>query len=185
MSGESAALSALLVRSAHGDIEAFGGVYDHVAGPILGVATRVLRNRALAEEVAQEVLVEVWQSADRYVPEWGSAFGWVMTIAHRRAVDHVRRTQSRADRDARAARLNWTGEYDEVAEEVQTSMEHAAVQRCLDSLSGVQNESVQLAYFGGLTYREVAERLNTPLGTIKTRLRDALARLRDCLGGAL
>lgn len=185
MSGEPSALATLLERSAQGDAEAFAGVYDQVAGPVLGVARRVVNNAALAEEVAQDVLVEVWQSAHRYVPERGSAFGWVMTIAHRRAVDRVRRTQSSADREERAARLNPGDDHDQVAEEVEAGMERAEVRRCLDSLSELQQESVRLAYVGGLTYREVAEHLDTPLGTVKTRLRDALARLRDCLAGVL
>jgi RNA polymerase sigma-70 factor (ECF subfamily) len=142
----------------------------------------VLRQVELAEEVAQEVLLEVWQQAPRFDPGRGTGFAWVMTMAHRRAVDRVRSVQSAADRDMRVGQRSVEREHDEVAEAVEDRLEAEAVRECLDALTELQMESVTLAYFGGFTYPEVAEQLGTPLGTIKTRMRDGIIRLRDCLG---
>ncbi|GAB3125766.1 sigma-70 family RNA polymerase sigma factor [Streptomyces calidiresistens] len=175
-------LAELLGRVARGDREAFEGVYDLVAGPVLGLVRGVLRDPAQSEEVAQEVLVEVWRGAARYRPERGAAMAWVMTMAHRRAVDRVRSAQAAGDREHRAALLDHTPAYDEVTEEVEHRLEREQVRRCLRGLTEVQRQSVTLAYYRGLTYREVAELLALPLGTVKTRLRDGLIRLRDCLG---
>jgi len=175
-------LAELLQMSARGDVAAFEKVYDTMAGAVLGLATRVVRNHALAEEVAQEVMVDVWRSAARYAPRRGSARSWIMTIAHRRAVDRVRSEQAATERDVRVASAQATTPFDEVAEHVQTHLEHEQARRCLDTLTEVQREAVRLAYYDGYTYREVAELLDTPLGTIKTRLRDGLIRLRDCVG---
>lgn len=175
-------LGRLLDRCARGDTTAFEQVYDTMAGPVLGIATTVVRNRALAEEVAQEVLVEVWRMSSRYQADRGSARGWIMTIAHRRAVDRVRREQADSDRDDRVARRDEERPYDHVADEVEANVEREQVRRCLDSLTELQRESVALAYYDGYTYREVAQLLHAPLGTVKTRLRDGLVRLRDCMG---
>lgn len=175
-------LGLLLGRSARGDVAAFELVYDQMAGAVLGLATRVIRNRAQAEEVAQDVMVEVWRSASRYAPNRGSARSWIMTIAHHRAVDRVRREQAAADGEGRARSRDELRAFDEVAEQAETNFEHEQTRRCLDTLTELQRESVRLAYYGGYTYREVAQLLDTPLGTVKTRLRDGLIRLRDCLG---
>jgi RNA polymerase sigma-70 factor (ECF subfamily) len=172
-----------VVRSvALGDEDAFELLYHRVAGQVLGVVQRVLRDPAQSEEVAQEVLVEVWRTATRFDPSRGSALTWVLTMAHRRAVDRVRSAQATSNREDRVARRDQQRPFDEVAEQVTDRLEHEAVRRCLDGLTDLQRESVQLAYYGGNTYREVAELLGAPLGTIKTRLRDGLIRLRDCLG---
>lgn len=175
-------LGDLLGRSARGDVAAFEQIYDELAGAVLGVAIRVLRNHAQAEEVAQDVMVEVWRMASRYAPERGSATAWIMTIAHRRAVDRVRREQASTDREKRVATRAEPRSFDEVSEQVETRIEHEQTRRCLGSLTDLQRESVTLAYYDGYTYREVAQLLNTPLGTVKTRLRDGLIRLRDCMG---
>lgn len=175
-------LGLLLGRCARGDAAAFEQVYDTMAGPVLGIATTVVRNRAMAEEVAQDVLVEVWRTSPRYQAGHGSARGWIMTIAHRRAVDRVRHEQAATDRDDRVARRDDERPYDHVADEVETNLEREQVRRCLDSLTELQRESVALAYYDGYTYREVARLLHAPLGTVKTRLRDGLVRLRDCMG---
>ncbi|WP_327174817.1 sigma-70 family RNA polymerase sigma factor [Streptomyces sp. NBC_01335] len=175
-------LQDLLVQVARGDQDAFAQVYDAVCGPVLGLIRTVLRDPAQSEEVAQEVLVEVWRTAPRYQPSRGSAMNWVLTLAHHRAVDRVRSAEASAAREHRAALLDRTPAYDEVTEQVETRLEREQVRRCLRTLSDLQRESVTLAYYRGLTYREVAELLAVPLGTIKTRLRDGLIRMRDCLG---
>lgn len=172
----------LLGRVARGDQEAFTSLYDVVCSPVLGIVRTVLRDPAQSEEVAQEVLVEVWRTAARYRPERGSVMNWVLTMAHRRAVDRVRSVQAAAERDHKAALLDRTPAFDEVSEQVETRLEREQVRRCLRTLTELQRQSVTLAYYRGLTYREVGELLAVPLGTVKTRLRDGLIRLRDCLG---
>lgn len=174
--------AALLARVARGDEAAFEQLYDLLAGPLYGVIRRVLRDHAQSEEVAQEVMVEIWRSAARYSPERGSPMTWAMTIAHRRAVDRVRSAQAAAERDDTVGRRQLVRPFDEVSEQVATRLEQEQVRRCLGSLTDIQRESVVLAYYGGRSYREVGELLETPLGTVKTRLRDGLIRLRDCLG---
>lgn len=175
-------LQELLVRVARGDQAAFAQVYDAVSGPVLGLVRSILRDPAQSEEVAQEVLVEVWRTAPRFQASRGSAMNWVLTLAHHRAVDRVRSAEASAAREHRAALLDRTPAFDEVSEQVETRLEREQVRRCLRTLSELQRQSVTLAYYRGLTYREVAELLTVPLGTVKTRLRDGLIRLRDCLG---
>lgn len=175
-------LEELVAKVAFGDHDAFGRLYDAVAGPVLGLIRRVLRDPAQSEEVAQEVMLEVWRTAARYRPERGAVMAWVMTLAHRRAVDRVRSAQAAADREHRAAAESHAPAFDEVAEQVENRLEREQVRRCLDGLTEIQRESVTLAYYRGYSYREVAEQLGVPLGTLKTRMRDGLIRLRDCLG---
>ncbi|WP_328913605.1 MULTISPECIES: sigma-70 family RNA polymerase sigma factor [unclassified Streptomyces] len=175
-------LQELLAAAARGDQAAFGRLYDAVAGPVLGLVRSVLRDPAQSEEVAQEVLVEVWQTAARFQPGKGSVMTWVTMLAHRRAVDRVRSAQAATDREHRAALLDRTPAFDEVSEQVEARLEREQVRRCMRALTELQRQSVTLAYYHGLTYREVAELLAAPLGTVKTRLRDGLIRLRDCLG---
>jgi RNA polymerase sigma-70 factor (ECF subfamily) len=177
-------LEALLQRVALGEQDAFERVYDLVAGQVLGVVKRVLRDPAQSEEVAQEVLVEVWRLAARFDPERGTAQSWVLTMAHRRAIDRVRSAQASTDREERVAHRDQQRPYDEVSEQVEARLEAEQVRRCLGSLTDLQRESVTLAYYRGCTYREVSDLLAVPLGTVKTRMRDGLIRLRDCLGVA-
>ena len=165
---------------ARGDEDAFRGIFDHAAGPVLGTVRRILRDPAQSEEVMQEVLLEVWRTAARFDPDVGSGAAWIMTLAHRRAVDRVRSEHSAAQRELRAARVSV--EYDEVTEAVELNLDHERVRRCLTSLTELQHEAVTLAYYHGYTYREVAELLGVAVGTVKTRMRDGLIRLRDCLG---
>ncbi|MFB7664055.1 ECF RNA polymerase sigma factor SigK [Kitasatospora sp. NPDC056138] len=175
-------LRELVAKAAFGDQDAFARLYDAVAGPVLGLVRQVLRDPAQSEEVAQEVMLEVWRTASRYQPERGEVMPWLLTIAHRRAVDRVRAVQAAADRDQRAAAQTHTPVFDEVAEQVEGRIEREQVRRCLRTLTELQRESVVLAYYRGFSYREVAGMLGTPLGTVKTRMRDGLIRLRDCLG---
>ncbi|WP_410810060.1 ECF RNA polymerase sigma factor SigK [Micromonospora sp. 067-2] len=172
----------LLSRVARGDEAAFTALYDAVAGKVLGLARRVVRDPAQAEEVTQEVMVEVWRTAGRFDAGRGSASAWILTMAHRRAVDRVRSEQAHTNRAWQVAATESQIPYDEVVEDVTARLEREQVRRCLGRLTPVQRESVTLAYYGGHTYREVAERLKTPLPTVKTRMRDGLIRMRDCLG---
>ncbi|MET8336212.1 ECF RNA polymerase sigma factor SigK [Streptosporangium canum] len=181
-SGEEPGLEDLLAQVALGHEQAFDRVYDLLAGPVFGLARQVVRDRAQAEEVAQEVLVEVWRTASRYDRTRGSALSWVMTMAHRRSVDRVRSAQASADREEKVSRMSGEVAYDQVSEVVTTRLEGERVRRCLGGLTDLQRQAVTLAYYGGYSYPEVAGLLRVPLGTIKTRMRDGLVRLRDCMG---
>jgi RNA polymerase sigma-70 factor (ECF subfamily) len=177
------AASRLLQAVARGDETAFAQLYDLVAPRVHGLARRVLRDPAQAEEVAQEVLLEVWRTATRYDPRRSSATTWVFTIAHRRAVDRVRSEQAGTDRLRRfAATAAPPPPYDEVVDQTTANLEQQQVRHCLRELTELQREAITLAYYAGYTYREVAQLLGIALATIKTRMRDGLARLRDCLG---
>ena len=175
-------LEGLLERVSRGDTAAFEELYERVAGSVFGIIRRVLRDPAQSEEVAQEVLVEIWRSASRFDRARGTATTWIHTMAHRRAIDRVRAAQASHDREERVAVRDHQPAYDVVAEAVVTRLEQEQVRQCLESLTDLQRESVTLAYYGGYSYSEVAGLLDAPLGTVKTRMRDGLIRLRDCLG---
>jgi RNA polymerase sigma-70 factor (ECF subfamily) len=180
--GKAAEPGDLLRAVARGDEKAFARLYDLVAPRVYGLIRRVLRDPAQSEEVAQEVLVEVWRTAARFDPARGSATSWICTIAHRRAVDRVRAEQSAAERLAFVGRAQVDTPYDSVADEVSGRLERQQVRRCLSDLTELQRQAVTLAYYQGHTYPQVAELLGAPLPTVKTRMRDGLIRLRDCLG---
>jgi RNA polymerase sigma-70 factor (ECF subfamily) len=175
-------LEGLLGLVAGGDEPAFAELYQRVAPAVFGLVTKVVRNPAQAEEVTQEVFVELWRTAPRFDPARGTARTWIMTCAHRRAVDRVRSSESAARRDDLAGRRDQGRPYDEVVEQVEASLDREHVRRGLDALTELQREAVVLAYYGGYTHREISELLGVPSGTVKTRLRDGLIRLRDHLG---
>ncbi|MGW1069579.1 ECF RNA polymerase sigma factor SigK [Streptomyces aureus] len=179
--GDAHSVEALLVRAADGDKDAFTGVYQALARPVMGLACRILRDPAQAEEVTQEVMVEVWRTARRYRPERGSAKGWVLTLAHRRAVDRVRHAQAAAQRERRAGVVLAGREHDEVAEAVEDDDERRRAQECMARLARMYRVPLVLAYYQGLTYVEVAAALSAPAGTVKSRMRTGLRLLRDCL----
>ena len=175
-----AELPVLLERVARGERDAFEDLCRHIAAPVFGTVRAVVRDRPQSEEVTQEVLVEVWQCASRFDPGRGSALAWVTTIAHRRAVDRVRSEHRLAERELRAA--SFAVAYDDVVEEAEASLDRERVRRCLRSLTELQREVITLAYYGGHTHRQVAELLGVAIGTVSTRMRDGLIRLRDCMG---
>jgi RNA polymerase sigma-70 factor (ECF subfamily) len=177
-----ASLEELMAAVARGDHRAFEQLYERTSAAVYGTVLRVLRDRAQSEEVAQEVMVEVWKIAARFDETKGSVMAWILTMTHRRAVDRVRAEQSATNRVRRLGGREILPAYDEVSETVTARLEVEAVRRCLSSLTQLQRQAVELAYYQGYSYREVAELLEVPLGTVKTRMRDGLIRLRDCLG---
>jgi RNA polymerase sigma-70 factor (ECF subfamily) len=173
-------LESMLAEVAKGDNAAFRAIYDQTAASVFGIVRRILRDPAQSEEVTQEVMLEVWRAAARFDPSVGSAMAWIMTLAHRRAVDRVRSEERAAARELKAASAFI--EYDEVSDAALASLEQERVRRCLGGLTDLQRQSVTLAYYGGHSYREVAQLLGVAVGTVKTRMRDGLIKLRDCLG---
>jgi RNA polymerase sigma-70 factor (ECF subfamily) len=182
-SADSADVDLLLRQVARGDARAFDALYDAVSPAVYGLARRVVRDPTRAEDVTQEVFLDVWRTAARFDARRGAARTWILTVAHRRAVDAVRRSESQRRQDHRLAPDEVS--HDAPGDALIEAAEHGAVRGCLDTLTDLQLESVRLAYFNGYTYGEVAALLDKPLPTIKTRMRDGLIRLRDCLEGAL
>lgn len=175
----------LVARVAAGDEDAFRLLYRSHAPASYGLALRVTRDEHLAQDVLQETFADVWAHAGRFDPQTSSVRSWVTMLTHRRAVDRVRREQSDRDRISRWASAAQSRDHDSVAEVVELRAEHRRVRQAMEGLTGLQRESLELAYLGGLTHTEVAERLDIPLGTAKTRIRDALRSLRAELEGDL
>lgn len=171
----------LLVQTARGDTAAFEQLYDRFARRVHGLVKRIVRDPTLSQDTTQEVMTELWRTAARFDPDKGAAASWILTLAHRRAVDTVRREQSSRDRIDRAGRKNLRRPADTIAEGVVMADEHAEVRDAMDQLTDLQREAIEMAWFDGHTYREVAAKLDVPLGTIKTRMRDGMIRLRDHL----
>lgn len=172
----------LLRRSARGDQQAFAELYDVTSARVFGLAVRVVRDPAQAEEVTQEAFLEVWRTASRFDSQRGSALSWLLTICHRKAVDRVRSAESATRRDTSYHQQNQSIDHDATADAAQASLDARRVRDALGSLTDVQREVLELAYFGGYTHTEVAGILQLPVGTAKTRIRDGLIRLRDTMG---
>lgn len=175
-------LAELLKLSGRGDQDAFARLYDATSARVFGLAVRVVRDPAQAEEVCQEAFLEVWRTSARYDPAKGSAISWIFTLVHRKAVDRVRSAEASSRRDTTYQARNHAVEHDTTAEAVQASFEARRVRGALEALTPVQREALELAYFGGYTHTEVATMLDLPVGTAKTRIRDGLIRLRDAMG---
>ena len=177
-----ARLAGLLRQSSWGDESSFAQLYDAVAPRLYGLVLRVVRDPAQSEEVTQEAFLEIWRTAARFHPDKGSALGWMMTIAHRKAVDRVRSAAAAGRRDHGYHEANQDVDYDSTAEAATASLDAERVRQALRTLTPAQRTAVELAFFGGYTHTEVAAMLGLPLGTAKTRIRDGLIRLRDTLG---
>jgi len=174
-------LAGILSRAGRGDQAAFGELYDATSALVHGIVLKVVRDPSQAEEITQEVFVEIWRLAPRYESDRGSVKSWIATIAHRRAVDRVRSEQSHRNRTEVVGRLV-ERDHDSVSEVVLDRLDRTRVIAALDLLTDDQRAAVELAYFGGHTYREVAVLLGAAEGTVKGRIRDGLIKLRDHLG---
>ncbi|MBP2436553.1 ECF RNA polymerase sigma factor SigK [Microbacterium amylolyticum] len=172
----------LLLRIAEGDQRAFAELYDMLSGRVFGLILRVLVDRSHSEEVLQEVFLEIWQSARRFSPKKGQGRTWVLTMTHRRAVDRVRSAQASTDRDVRVGFRDLDVAFDAVSEDVELRWEGRRVVEALRQLPEIQREALTLAYYGGYSQSEIAALTGAPLGTIKTRMRDGLSRLRTTMG---
>jgi RNA polymerase sigma-70 factor, ECF subfamily len=174
-------LETCIARVAAGDQDAFAPLYDQLAPSVYGVARRVLRDPAQAEEVTQEVFTEIWRQVSRFDAGRGSVRTWAVTIAHRRAVDRVRSEQARRDRQTRQATLDPPA--DPTPEDTALDSEDRERARAaMAELSVAQREALELAFYDGLTHVQIADHLGVALGTVKTRIRDGLIRLRAALG---
>lgn len=177
-------LQELLARVGRGDRQAFSALYDEMAPRVLGLVTRLLRDPAQSEEVTQEIFLEIWQTSSRFDPNKGGASTWILTMTHRRAVDRVRASQASRDRDVKVGIRDLDADYDHVAESVEVRIEHERVEKAMARLTDMQRQAITLSYYGGYSNSEVAEILSVPIGTIKTRIRDGMVRLRDEMGVA-
>lgn len=172
----------LLAMVASGDQNALAELYDSFSPRVFGLIRRLLVDHAQSEEVLQDVFLEIWQSASRFDPNKGRASTWIMTLAHRRAVDRIRSAQADRERDVRIGMRDVGRDFDQASEAAEISIEHERVTAAMSRLSEAQRQAISLTYYGGLSQSELAEALNVPLGTVKTRLRGGMIRLRDELG---
>ncbi len=180
-SGPSATDESLVKAIALGDAEAFRMLYQRLTPSVMGIALRIIRNVAHAEEVTQEVMLQVWRTAPTYDPVRAKPRTWILTMAHSRAADRIRSAEAAALRDQRHHQ-GAVPDYDVVVEQVEASLDRERVRHAMASLTELQREVLELAYYRGYTHHQVAQVLDIPLGTAKTRIRDGLIRLRDTLG---
>ncbi|MGV0993712.1 MAG: sigma-70 family RNA polymerase sigma factor [Mycobacterium sp.] len=175
-------LDALLRRVSERDRDAFAAFYDATSSRVYGTVLRVLRDPGYSEETTQEIYLQVWRTAQSYDPALGSPLAWLLTLAHRRAVDRVRSEEAANRRDFHYGTTSVERPSDDVSDAALAGDERRRVTACLDGLTDVQRECIELAYYGGMTYVQVSERLTANLATVKSRMRDALRSLRNCLG---
>lgn len=180
--GSDAHLEALMERIAGGEQDAFGDLYDAISGHLFAVILKVLRNQALSEEVLQDVCVQIWQNAGSYEAGRGRVITWCLTLAHRRAVDRVRAVRASQERDLAQGVKEYQESYDDVEDTVAVRLESERVNRAMEDLGTGQATVIKLAYYGGYTQQEIARIMDLPLGTVKTRIRDGMNRLRTALG---
>ncbi|BBY19664.1 ECF RNA polymerase sigma factor SigK [Mycolicibacterium litorale] len=175
-------LDELLRQVAQRDVDAFAALYDRTRARVYGMVTRVLRDPGYSEETTQDIYLQVWRSAGSYDPAAGSPMAWLLTLAHRRAVDRVRSEEAASQRESRYGAATVDPPVDHVADSVILLDERRRVVDCMGSLSDLQREAIRLAYYEGLTYVQVSERLSANLATIKSRMRDGIRGLKTCLG---
>jgi RNA polymerase sigma-70 factor (ECF subfamily) len=168
----------LLALVAEGDERAFAAFYDGTVSRVLGLVRRILIDPAQSEEVTQEVFFAAWQEAPQFDPTRGTALGWLLMRARRRAIDRVRSSQASRDRDTVVGIRDLEPSRDDVAERAEILVEHRRVARAMGDLTAVHREALELTYYGGFTQSEAAVRAGVPIGTMKTRIRDALIALR-------
>lgn len=171
----------LIERVAAGDRVAFEQLYRSTSPRLFGLIRQILRDPSQSEEVSQEVFLEIWQTASRFQRSKGRGLSWIFTLAHRRAIDRVRSSQSSRDRDYRIGMRDRDTEHDSVAEQIDTIFESARMRAAFELLTAVQRQAIELAYFGGHTQTEMAAILGVPLSTAKTRMRDGMLRLRKAM----
>jgi RNA polymerase sigma-70 factor (ECF subfamily) len=170
---------ALVALAARSDSSALAELYDRYGRIAYGLALRILRDEALAEDAVQDGFLAVWRTAARFIPERGKASAWILTLVHRRAVDVVRREERRRAESLERVPEPGGGSVDEDA---WLRLQRGRVQDALRQLPDPQREAIELAYYGGFSQSELAEKLGQPLGTIKSRMFSGLARLRELLG---
>jgi RNA polymerase sigma-70 factor (ECF subfamily) len=176
--------TSLLHAVADGDQNAFGQLYDRMRPRVLGLSMRILRDIGHAEEVTQEIFLEVWQLASHFDADKGSASGWIMRKAHSRSIDRVRSSQTRRVRDHRIGVRDLLEPQHDILEIVALKINSEKVGKALDTLPDAQRQAVALAHLGGYSHSEVSEMLQVPIGTVKTRIRAGIDRLRVELAAA-
>lgn len=181
-SPEIAELSDALLRSAAGDKQAFSVVYDSLSPTVFSVILSVVKNQALAEEVAQDVFVEAWRKAQQFDPQRGNARTWIARIAHARAVDRLRAHIASMERDDRDAAMDKVSYVIDVESDALANVESQRLHRAVKEIGEPHSTAVALAFFGGLSHAELAELTDVPLGTAKTRVRDGIRKLQRVLG---
>lgn len=177
---ESALLARLLFRTGEGDARAFAELYQRTSARLLGVCLRMLRDRSAAEEVLQDVFVTVWRRAQQFDPVLSAPTTWLITLARNKAIDRLRQRRALLPLEA--------VDFDTLRDErptpplaAEASQEYTRLHRCLGTLEAKDRQSIREAFFSGATYKELADRSQMPLGTLKSRIRRALAQLRTCL----
>lgn len=176
-------LGPLITRVAGGDREAFAELYRATGAMLLAVILRIVRDRDIAEEVLHECFTHVWTKSDTFTPARGTGAAWLVTLARRRAIDSVRSIASQRSRDRAQGIREINVGHERVEDEVEVRVESARAATALRLLSPEQGEAIALVYYEGLTHQQAAERTGVPLGTVKTRIRDGLKRLREEMEG--
>lgn len=174
-------ITALVTRVAAGDSDAFAALYDATSLKLFGICLRILRRQELAEEILQEVYIRIWDKAADFDASRASPITWMATIARNRAIDEVRRKKP-VFADDMAGTEEISDPARTPAEHLEASDETQRLERCLGQLNAPQRSAVRLAYLDGLSRAEIAERLDQPVGTVKTWLHRSLKQLKDCLG---
>lgn len=174
----------LVAAMARGDRDALAALYDQLAGPLYSLACRMLGDASEAQDLTQDIFLQLWRTAPAYEPSRGSVFSWAVTLTRNRAIDRLRMRRRRTDLLAAAApdlQPSGSDNATDSAAALGLSEQGAAVRAALAALPAEQRHAIELAFFGGLTQQEIADRLNEPLGTIKARIRRGLLKLKDRL----